>query len=128
MKYISVDEYLQGRAKLEDLPDETISNINTLIPKINDLLEKFGEYRKVNSGYRTIEDQKRINPKSMKSRHLTGQAIDISDENGKFQKWILNNIKIIEELDLYFEDFSYTKNWVHCQIIKPKSGKRFFIP
>lgn len=128
MKFISVTEYLMGRAKLEDLSPELQSNVNTLIPKINDLLEKFGEYRKCNSGYRSLEDQKRINPSAMKSKHLSCQAIDLEDKNRVLSQWCLKNVKVLEELGLYCEDFKYTPTWCHFQIVAPKSGKRFFIP
>jgi hypothetical protein len=126
MKYISMNEYLMGRIKLQDLPPEYQANVNTLIPKINELLERFGEYRKCNSGFRTIEDQKRINPKSMKSNHLTCSAIDLSDVDGKLNKWMKSNPKVIEELDIYMEERQ--GGWQHIQIVKPHSGNRWFNP
>ena len=43
-----------GRATLETLTDEQKANVNTLIPKINDLLERFGEKRTVSSGLRAM--------------------------------------------------------------------------
>jgi hypothetical protein len=115
-----------GRIKLQDLPPEYQANVNTLIPKINELLERFGEYRKCNSGFRTIEDQKRINPKSMKSNHLTCSAIDLSDVDGKLNKWMKSNPKVIEELDIYMEERQ--GGWQHIQIVKPHSGNRWFNP
>jgi hypothetical protein len=143
MKYISVYEYLMGRAKIEDLTDEQLANMNTLIPKVNELLEKFGEYKKCNSGFRSINDHlriyKEINEKRkkqgkpevkvpMSSSHLKAAAIDLEDKNDKLKNWILKNVHVLEELDLYCESFSHTDTWVHLQIFKPKSGNRFFIP
>jgi uncharacterized protein YcbK (DUF882 family) len=127
-RYISVDEYLMGRAKLQDLPDDLVRNVNIIVPKANELLSKFGQYRPCNSGYRSVADQQRINPKSMKSKHLTCQAIDIADKDGKLKAWILKNVSVLEELGLYCEDFAHTPTWVHIQCVGPKSGKRFFIP
>lgn len=127
MKYISIIEYLMGRAEMTSLPDELISNMNTLVPKINNLLEAFGEYRACNSGYRTIEDQKRINPSAMKSWHLKCAAIDLEDKDRKLLKWILDT-KALEVYDLYMESPDSTPTWVHLQLYPPKSKRRIFIP
>jgi hypothetical protein len=64
----------------------------------------------------------------MKSNHLFGRAVDFADGDGKLKKWILENIKLMEEIGLYMEDFNATKTWVHFQINPPKSGNRFFKP
>ncbi len=146
---ISVEEYLMGRATLETLPDETVRNINTLIPKVNDLLEAFyttfpnEPKHDVSSGIRTKEDHIRIyeeiNTKRKAknlpalsipwgSKHLTGAAVDIEDKTDKFKNWILLNVKMLEDLGLYCEAFSHTDTWVHIQCISPKSGNRFFVP
>lgn len=142
MRYITVLEYL-GNTSLSSLPPEQVANLNTLIPKINDLLSRFGEFRKCNSGYRSMEEHlaiySRINAKRkaqglperkvpMSSRHLVAAAIDLSDPDGKLQKWILNNVKVLEELDLYCESFTHTVGWVHIQCLPPRSKSRFFIP
>lgn len=126
MNYISVSEYLMGRIEYKDLTPEQVANMNTLIPKVNELLSRFGEYRKCNSGFRTLEDQKRINPKAMKSNHLTCCAIDLSDPDGKLHKWMKANPKVIEELDLYMEERQ--GGWQHIQIVCPRSQKRWFNP
>jgi hypothetical protein len=72
-----------------------------------------------------ITDQSKI---PMKSRHLIGAAIDIYDPNKILQSWVLSNVKVLEEVGLWCEDFSATPNWVHFQILPPASGKRFFKP
>jgi hypothetical protein len=65
----------------------------------------------------------------MGSKHLSGQAVDLAGPNIKeFQKWMLANTKLLEELGIYCEDFSATTTWCHCQLVAPKSGKRFFLP
>lgn len=148
-KLISVPDYLMGRVTLETLPDETVRNINTLIPKVNELLDAFYKANpiepkhEVSSGIRTKEDHIRvyeeINAKRKaknlptltvpwRSKHLTGAAVDIEDKNDKLKNWILLNIKLLEDLGLYCEAFSHTNTWVHIQCISPKSGNRFFIP
>lgn len=126
MKYISMDEYLMSRIRIENLTSDQLLNMNTLVPKVNELLEHFGEYRLVTSGYRSIEDQKRINPKSMNSAHLSCQAVDLEDKDGKLNSWLKNNIAVLVELELYCEERQGP--WQHIQCRPVKSGKRFFIP
>lgn len=126
MKYISVLEYLMGRAELYSLPKDIIGNINTIVPKANELLEKFGSYRKVNSGYRTLEDQLRINPKSPKSKHTIGGAVDLEDADGKLNLFCKNNEKLLVELGLWCEERQ--GGWQHIQIFAPSSSKRWFKP
>lgn len=110
------------------LTKEVESNLNKLIEKISVIREKYGKPLIISSGLRSIEDQQRINPKASKSAHLSGEACDISDPKGELKQFIKDNISLVEDLGLYFEDFSATSVWIHIQIRKPKSGKRFFLP
>lgn len=140
MRYISVLEYLQSRAKMSDLPPEQVANLNTIVPRANELLETFGEYRGVNSGYRRLEDHLRIyKEKARKARvpfdvskvpmgsgHLTCRAIDLEDKDGRLYKFCKNNIPLLEKIGLWCEERQ--GGWLHCQIFKPRSGKRFFNP
>lgn len=148
-KYISVDEYLMARATLETLSDDIVANINTLIPKVNEMMELFyldnpdEPKHGTSSGIRLMVDHLRIyeniNRKRkeqgleeikipMGSWHLKGGAIDIADGNNKLKEWIKNNIEKVQKIELYFEDFAHTPTWVHAQCFAPKSGHTFFIP
>lgn len=133
---ITMSEILKG-AKLEDQTPEIQKNLNDLLVKLNKVRALYGKPMIVTSGLRTMEDHLRIyrekgitDPKKipMKSRHLTGDAADFGDSKQELQKWCLANVKVLEEIGLYCEDFSATKNWVHFQQLPPKSGKRFFMP
>lgn len=119
-------DFLMNRIKVEELSPELLANANTIIPKINELLERFGEYRKCNSGYRSSEDQARINPTITKSKHMICAAIDISDIDGKLYKWVLANLPVLKELGFWVE--LQQGPWVHFQIFPPKSGNRIFQP
>lgn len=146
---ITIEEYLMGRIKFEELPKEHQDNISIIIPIITQLLNRFykdnpeEQRHGVSSGYRRKEDHIRIynqiNEKRKTqglteriipwgSKHLSGAAIDIEDKNKVLKEWIKNNESVLESLNLYCEDFSYTESWVHFQIIAPISKKRFFIP
>lgn len=117
-----------SRANLEDLSSELQANANTIVPRANDLLSRFGEYRNCNSGYRTPEDQMRINPKAPASKHTICAAIDLEDKDRKLTEFCLNNLEILQEIGLWMEENSSTPTWVHVQCIAPLSGHRIFIP
>lgn len=128
MKFISVEDFLMGRIKLEELSPELVANTNTIVPAANLLLEAFGEYRACNSGYRSSADQMRINPSAPKSKHMLCAAIDLEDKDGKLKKFCVNNLPLLEKLGLWMESPDSTPTWVHVQCLSPKSGRRIFIP
>ena len=133
---ISMNELLSNQARLGDLPNDVQNNLNDLLVKINKVRLAYGKPMIVTSGLRTtkhhleIYARKGIYPPKvpMKSNHLSGRAVDFSDSDGKLKAWVKDNIKLIEEIGLWLEDFSATKTWCHFQINPPKSGKRFFMP
>lgn len=117
-----------GRATLESLAPELVANANILIPKINDLLETFGEYRSVNSGYRRPEDNAKVAVPKLKSAHLTCEAIDLEDRDGRLKAWLMKNRQMLVLQDLYMEHPDYCPTWCHLQTRAPKSRNRVFIP
>jgi hypothetical protein len=122
------------------IPDEHFDNLNLLMFKLNKLRDAYGKPLQVTSGYRSMEHHLAIyaakgitDPKKipMKSNHLFGLAADLvpaNDRIGHLHDWVLNNIKLCEDVGLWFEDFSATPDWLHCQIVPPNSGRRFFLP
>jgi len=128
---------LKELGRKENLPKEHLDNLVKLHDAVNKLRLAYGKPLIVTSGYRSlaehlaiykakgITDQSKI---PMKSKHLSGEAVDFSDPDNRLQIWILANEELVSSFGLWFEDFAYTKNWVHCQIVPPKSGKRFFKP
>lgn len=140
--YISIQEYL-GSSQLSDLSKELIGNANSLIPAVNDVLNKFGEGRRITSGYRSLDKHldiyERINkkrvaeglpktPVPMGSAHLSCLAVDLEDVDGRLDQWCLDNIDWLTEKGLYIEEPAKTKNWCHIQLRKPKSGNNPFNP
>ena len=126
--------------RTNDLPKEHLDNLVKLHDKINKLRDAYGKPLRVTSGYRSLEkhlaiyaakgitDKKKI---PMQSRHLSGLAVDLApvkEPVSDLQKFIKNNIALMQEIGLWFEDFSKTSTWVHAQIVPPKSGKIFFMP
>ena len=127
---ISLKEFYKGRDSLypKDLTVEIAANSSKLLIKVNELLRLFGEPRSCNSGWRPLTIQLEINPRAPNSKHVTGNAIDLEDRDGKLKNWCLANLFHLERLGLYMEDPNSTPTWVHLQQVAPQSGKRVFKP
>ncbi len=63
-----------------------------------------------------------------KSKHLTGCAADIHDEDGHLKAWLETNPQILMTCSLWCEAAESTTNWCHFQCVPPGSGRRWFIP
>lgn len=139
---ITLNEILKG-IDVNSLPQEHQLNLNFLLDRINLVRKYWAKPLIVTSGYRSLQDHKRIystiNTKRvakglpeisvpMGSKHLSGQALDVLDVDGELKNWCIVNEFLLEGLGLWCEDFNHTPTWVHFQMVSPKSGKRFFIP
>lgn len=125
MRLITVSEYLMGRSTLEDLPFELASNMHGTVSVVNGLLMEFGQYRKVNSGYRRPEDNAAAGG-SKGSAHMACEAVDLEDKDGALKKFC--TAEILEKYDLYREASEATPSWCHLQTRHTKSGLRIFKP
>lgn len=127
---ISLKDFYKGRDSTysSDLTPEIQVNASKLLLKVNELMRLFGEDRKCNSGWRPLTIQMEVNPRAPKSNHVTGNAIDLEDRDGRFKTWCVGNLLLLEHLGLYMEDPDSTPTWVHVQQIAPRSGKRVFKP
>lgn len=124
------------------LEAEIQANLIILWDIMNDFRKRYGRPMVITSGIRMKEDQIRIYKKifarkgipfdrskvPMRSNHLYGLACDVYDPDGRLKIWIMKNLDFCKKLGLYFESFRYTPNWVHFQIVPPRSGRRFFVP
>lgn len=112
--------------------DEIDTNLLILLEKINKVRTAWGKPMIVTSGLRDQRQQDALiaagKSTASKSKHLLGQACDISDPDGSLAQWTHDNEELMIEIGLWMENTDYTKNWVHYQIVSPKSGNRFFIP
>lgn len=112
---------------------EQVTNLNILLERMNKVRTAYAKAMTVNSGLRSNADQLRINPSAPRSNHLAGSACDIKDDaNGTLWFWCMANLQLLKDTGLWLEHGNYTHgskgNWVHFQIVPPKSGKRIFIP
>jgi hypothetical protein len=134
---ITMKELLSGNL-LEDQPKEVQESLSKLLDVMNKIRQKYAKPMTVTSGLRGLDQHLAIYKKKgitdtakipMKSRHLFGLACDISDPKQELQKWCNENIDFLKQLGVFLEDFSYTKNWVHFQIVPYGSyveGKAIF--
>jgi hypothetical protein len=116
---------------LAQLPLEHQWNIQYVYHGIN-LFRAFYQLPMIStSGYRTVEDQKRIYQNEahvpMGSLHLVGLAVDIYCGDNRLKDFIRDNMPLVNRLDFYFEEYD-DRPRIHFQRHPPASGKRFFKP
>ena len=98
-----------------------------LLVAINKVREKWGKPMLVTSGLRSQADQERINPKSPKSKHIIGAAVDIKDLSGDLFTWCQANESFLKESGIKAIELG-TKGWVHFQVLPTASGRFWFLP
>lgn len=137
---ITMRELLKG-IPISDIPHNHQINLEELLAKMNIIRKAYNKSMLVTSGYRTTQDHLRIYSQiaasrgvdfdrskvPMGSRHLSGEAVDISDKDGTLFQWCKDNVKLLEEVGLWCEEKDDQKR-VHFQTKPPRSGKRFFKP
>jgi D-alanyl-D-alanine dipeptidase len=134
---ITLDEFYMGRDKTyaSQLTDTIKANAAETVKRVNELLEAFGECRKVNSGWRPPEVNAGTAGAAKRSKHMRGLACDIADADGKLDKFCLENQDVLERIGLWLEHPNATKNparfgegWCHVQTVPPNSRRRVFYP
>jgi uncharacterized protein YcbK (DUF882 family) len=137
---ITLDELLCGHEFFEQTPEVQANLLNTVLA-MNVVRAAYGKPMVRTSGLRTIADHLRVyrelaakrgakfdeSKVPMGSKHLTGQAIDISDPDGSLMDWCLANVTVLEDAKVWLEERDEQPR-VHFQTVPPKSGKRFFKP
>jgi uncharacterized protein YcbK (DUF882 family) len=103
------------------------ANAHTFVEKVNALLMRFGESRKLTSGFRDPKSNKAAMGSSY-SWHMFGLAADIEDRPGTLGAWVKEHPEALEACGLYAEHPTTTPGWVHVQSEPPPSKKRLFWP
>lgn len=122
---INMSEVLMGRAKFEELPEELQQNGRDLLIKLNKFRAEYGSPMHVSSGYRPADINKAIGGGS-KSAHMTLEACDFADADGKIYEFIKNDPDVLVRCELYMEDPRWATTWVHLQ--NRPASKRIFVP
>lgn len=112
---ITVEEYLgqHGAGHEAELTDQMRVNADVIVGHANALLAAFGEDRGLRSGWRPRSVNARIPHAAMSSKHITCQAIDIEDDDGRLKAWVTPSI--LERHGLYMEYGQATPSWLHVQ-------------
>jgi hypothetical protein len=119
-----VMQELLGNYKLEDQTQEIQDNLSVLLERTNQIRSLWGKPMIVTSGLRAIEDHFRIyaakgitDPSKipMKSKHLVGAAVDISDPDLELTQWLKDSPPFLEDAQLWCE--LNNRNWVHFQCL-----------
>jgi hypothetical protein len=107
-------------------------NLAILLERMNELRAIWAKPMIITSGLRSEEQQAQLIKQGKStarvSLHMAGAAADCLDKDGSLGKWCLENEATLAKIGLWCEHPSATHGWLHCQIMPPKSGKRFFIP
>lgn len=136
---ITLEDYF-GRitfAQFGSPTPEIYSNAEVLLKRVNGMLERVlsvvpdmeaARNPVVNSGWRPPAYNATIPGAAARSRHMTGEAIDLSDPEGELDDILTNNFGLLMEAELWMEHPLATKGWCHLQSVPPKSGNRIFYP
>lgn len=140
---ISLNDYWMGRDKQYPLALSTVirRNAETTVELANKLLtlaKVAGVTLETNprtktivsSGWRPPGVNAAVPGAAAKSKHMTGQAIDLYDPDGDLDDWCMSEDgqKVLADLGLWLEHPSATKGWCHVQTVPPRSGRRVFYP
>lgn len=135
---ISLDDFWMGRkARFPEQCTPSIqANASITVDRANRLLNAFyaarpaAATRHVNSGWRPPSVNAATPGAAPHSKHMTGEAIDISDDDGQLDDWINApaGLSAITAIGLWAEASSATPRWAHLQIVPPRSGRRIFAP
>lgn len=141
---ITFEDYF-GRVSHIEAPDEIVkANADTLLKRVNALLVACGFKTGVASGWRPPAYNAELRRKfiagepggantAVRSRHMTGEAIDLTDTaEQQIALHLFANPELLIEHGLYMEHPVATKgmrtNWCHLQTQPPRSGNRIFVP
>ena len=134
---ISTQEVLRRDGRpLECTNEQHLLNIGELVSKVNALFLLFEAHigknfpAIVTSGYRTPAINRSIKGAAKRSKHMSGQAVDIRDTDGVFAKYLLSGAGALAMIKcgLVLEHPNYTEGWVHLQTVSVESGANPFIP
>ncbi len=127
---ITLADYFMGRdwSHVDELSAKLRANAALTVKRANALLRRAGFACIVNSGWRPRAINAAVPNASVRSKHLTCQAVDLNDEDDSLDAWCLRNLPVLEELGLWLEHPDATPGWCHVQIVPPRSGRRVFMP
>jgi Peptidase M15 len=127
---ISKEELLKGRDTeyASDYTQDISDNLDKLLIPLNQIRDAWGKPMTVNSGWRPPAINAATPGAAAHSKHMEGLAADISDVDGSLWAWVMENLQLMKDLDIFMEDRRWTPTWTHFQLGQPTSGHRIFVP
>lgn len=135
---IELVQYWMGRDRAypAELTDVIRANAAETVKRANRLIDRYqkatGDVRPrgVNSGWRPAQVNALTKGAAPRSKHMTGEALDISDASKTMKAWLMTPAgqQALIECELWMEHPDATPTWVHVQIVPPASGRRVFKP
>lgn len=135
---ITISDYFMGRDKTyaAALTPDIVKNAEDLLTRVNFLMAIFytsnpkAHSRAVNSGWRPPKLNATVQNAAPNSHHMTGKAIDVNDDDGQLDAWLMGlaGQKALVDARLWIEHPSATPRWSHFQSEPPRSGRRVFYP
>ena len=133
-----ITDYWMGRdSKYRgELTGQIRANVDDLMRKVNTLFDLAGikledspkSGSPITSGWRPPEVNASTPNAAARSKHMTGQAVDLYDPEGDLDDWCMAHQDRLAAVGLWLEHPSATKGWCHLQSIPPRSGNRVFYP
>jgi hypothetical protein len=115
------------REKSDECTSEVRIKAADLAERVSRLVDHLGIKPIISSGFRTTEANRKAGG-SRSSAHLSGEAVDLEDKDGKIAILINARPDLLATYDLYMENTNYTSKWVHLQTRPTLSGRRIFVP
>jgi hypothetical protein len=136
---ITYAQWGMGREVTYPPSQEIRDNAAELLRRVNGLLDEYAaltgiKKTQVNSGYRPLAINAATPGASLKSLHITGRAIDINDDDGTLDAFMLTSAgkDLLNTHNLWHEHPSKTPRWCHFSSAAFGSyrpgGTRTFMP
>lgn len=106
------------------------NNVRHLLIVMNRIRAEYGMPMRITSGFRSYDEEMRIDPQHPDSLHTRGMAVDVYDPDPErhIWTWCVDHLDFLVEQGVWLESRVYSKDHVHFQTAAPHSGKRIFIP
>ena len=132
---LTVKDILTSSGKYPDrkthpeVTTEVIKNIETLLSKLNPLLQELSLKPTVSSGFRPSDVNAAIPNAAKRSLHMQGLAVDLADADGKIDALIESRDDLKKKYGLWQESPVHTHGWCHLDCRDRGSrDKNTFIP
>lgn len=136
---LRLEDYWMGRQEThpDDLSPEIVRNATHLLRRANNLIVLMHDIQvethpvtrtPISSGWRPPSVNASVPGAAPRSKHMTGDAVDVYDPEGEIDAWCMDHLDFLAEAGLWLEHPSATKGWCHLQQVPPKSGRRVFYP